>query len=651
MQVVCEATQSSDVELQAASFGALARIMSLYYPYMGLYMERALYGLTVNGMRSENEEVACMAVEFWSTVCEEEIDISLQLAELEVNGGKPNDIDNDLNNFNFALTAITDVLPTLLNLLTRQNEDPFDDDWSVSMASGCCLQLFAQNTGNFVVQPTLEFVEKSIGSENWRLREAAVMAFGSILDGPDHDQLKTLIGQALGPILQLIKDSTLQVEDTVAWCLGRIADLVIDGIDIDTHLPLIIEAITLGMNDHPKVSTNCCWTLMNLVEQLCQDGPQQDTTPMSRYYESLVPLLMQLTNKNDNEYSSRASAYEALSTLVIFSADDVSSIVLSISNEILLRLEQTLKLQAEIVNSDDKATLEELQTNILSLLTNIIRRADSQVVGASDQLMQLFLSLLSNKVSNSLIEEDIFIAISSVSGAVGEEFIKYMDAFIPFLHASLQEPEHQACTTAVGLVADISHALGEKMSPYVKDIMALLAGILSNENARRDVRPSVVSCFGDLASSIGPEFQPYLEGVFTLLQQASNVNIESEPTIENLDYFLSLRESVLDAYVGIIAGLHSQPNMILQYIESIFQFLLLIHDDVNMTISEHVCRSVVGLLGDIAQMYPDGSVKEAYKQSWVTSFIRKTRSNGQFKKVTKDTARWAREMQKRQLDL
>lgn len=78
MQVVCEAAATdSDTALQAVAFGALAKIMSLYYEYMGVYMEKALYGLTVNGMRSADDHVACMAVEFWSTVCEEELAIQL----------------------------------------------------------------------------------------------------------------------------------------------------------------------------------------------------------------------------------------------------------------------------------------------------------------------------------------------------------------------------------------------------------------------------------------------------------------------------------------------------------------------------------------------------------------------------------------------
>jgi importin subunit beta-1 len=75
MQVICEATQAEDSRIQQGAFGCLNRIMSLYYDTMRFYMEKALFGLTIMGMKSEEEDVAKLAVEFWSTVCEEEIAI------------------------------------------------------------------------------------------------------------------------------------------------------------------------------------------------------------------------------------------------------------------------------------------------------------------------------------------------------------------------------------------------------------------------------------------------------------------------------------------------------------------------------------------------------------------------------------------------
>ena len=75
MQVICEATQAADSRIQQGAFGCLNRIMALYYDLMRFYMEKALFGLTIMGMKSDEEDVAKLAVEFWSTVCEEEIAI------------------------------------------------------------------------------------------------------------------------------------------------------------------------------------------------------------------------------------------------------------------------------------------------------------------------------------------------------------------------------------------------------------------------------------------------------------------------------------------------------------------------------------------------------------------------------------------------
>ena len=45
MQVVCEATQSTSIDVQVSAFECLVRIMGLYYDKMNFYMERALFGV------------------------------------------------------------------------------------------------------------------------------------------------------------------------------------------------------------------------------------------------------------------------------------------------------------------------------------------------------------------------------------------------------------------------------------------------------------------------------------------------------------------------------------------------------------------------------------------------------------------------------
>lgn len=646
MQVVCEATTSSDFELQALAFGALAKIMSLYYDYMGVYMEKALYSLTVEGMKSRDDRVACMAVEFWSTICEEELDIQLNREATE----NPQD---DYVSFNFALIAISDVLPVLLSLLTRQNEDFEDDDWTVAMAAAACLQLFAQDTTNYVVQPTLQFVEANLGSSNWRNREAAVMAFGSILDGPDRNELKGLISQALPPIFSLIKDENLQVKDTVSWCLGRIAELVVDAIDTITMLPEIMKALVEGLKDHPKVATNCCWTIINLTEQLCGDHATSDSTILSQYFPTVIPALLEVSSKPDNEHSSRTSAYEALSTFILFSAANDIPLVSAIATESINRLDSTIEMQTEYqsgrraMTGEDKALLEELQANILSLLTNIIRRIGHDIINVSDSLMTKFLSLLQIQTSDSIIEEDIFMAISAIASSIDKSFETYMPSFLPFLTKALENVDSPVCNSAIGLVVDISHSLGDSFIPYCQGFMTILGNIISNVNIRRELKPLILSCFGDIASSIGNEFIQYLGVVMGICLSAQTIQ-PTDDTIETEEFVLTLQESVLDTYVGIVAGLHNNPAPLANYLPQLFNFLTMIYANPMLCNNDTVYRAAVGLLGDIAQIF-QGTPLEYYKQDWITQFLKKAKNNPRYSQNTRDTAKWAREQQKAML--
>ncbi|AAS51041.2 ACL187Wp [Eremothecium gossypii ATCC 10895] len=636
MQVVCEATQADDEEIQAAAFGCLCKIMAQFYFLMKPYMEQALYALTISTMQSQNEKVASMAVEFWSTICEEEIDIAYELSQFP---------ESPLQSFNFALSSLQEVVPNLLVLLTKQNEDPEDDDWNLAMSAGACLQLFAQNCGNYIVEPVLQYVEQNITSENWRQREAAVMSFGSILDGPDKVQLVSLVHQALPPILNLINDPVLQVKETVAWCIGRIADLVVGAIDPQRHLSDVINACLLGLNDHPKVATNCAWTIINLVEQLA-DNPG---SPIYNYYPVLVDSLMKTANRPDNEHGVRASAFSALTTLVEFSTDQVGESVTSISSYVLDKLGHTINIDEGQLSTDDRQSLEELQSNILTVLSASIRKNPQSVSAVSDMLMDLFLKLLSKKDS-SYIEDDVFYVISSLATSMGKGFERYLETFSPYLVHALNQVQSQVSVTAVGLIADISNSLEDDFKKFAPAFMNVLGSMISSQDARMELKPAVLSVFGDIASNIGDDFIPYLNQVMALCVAAQNSGPESA-SLDALEYNVKVQEAVLDAYVGMVAGLHSQPDALFQYAGTIFQFLSSFAENPALSSEDTSARSAVGIIGDIASMFPDGRIKQLYAQTWVTEFIKKTRSNPNFSQATKDTARWAREQQKHQLTL
>lgn len=315
MQVVCEATQSPSSDVQVAAFACLVRIMHLYYDYMKFYMERALFGvrdlfpigrvrfglneadtctpvrflpqLTVLGMKHADENVALQAVEFWSTVCDEEIELALEAEEAAEYSEAP-----ERESAHFARVALPEILPVLLLLLTKQDEDASDDEWNVSMAAGTCLALLAQCVGDGIVSPIIPFVESNIKNADWHYREAAVMAFGSILDGPEEKILAPLVAQALPTLIGMMSDPSLHVRDTTAWTLGRVSDVLVKTIKLDSDLPPMVNALVGSLDQSARIVSNCCWTIMNLAEQLGDSSAE--TCPMSAYYDTLASALLRL---------------------------------------------------------------------------------------------------------------------------------------------------------------------------------------------------------------------------------------------------------------------------------------------------------------------------------------------------------------------
>lgn len=141
--------------------------------------------------------------------------------------------------------------------------------------------------------------------------------------------------------------------------------------------------------------------------------------------------------------------------------------------------------------------------------------------------------------------------------AVEADFEKYMPHFRPFLSFGLSNhEEHQVCGVAVGVVGDICRALEGKVQPYCQEILQLLLANLQNPTLNRNVKPPILSCFGDIALAVGGEFEPYLPLTMSMLQQAGLTSMD----VSNADlaeYLGRLREGIFEAYTGVLQGLRA----------------------------------------------------------------------------------------------
>ncbi|XP_038837899.1 importin subunit beta-1-like isoform X3 [Salvelinus namaycush] len=650
MQVVCEATQCPDTRVsivRVAALQNLVKIMSLYYQYMETYMGPALFAITIEAMKSDIDEVALQGIEFWSNVCDEEMDLAIEATEALEQGRPP----EHTSKF-YAKGALQYLVPILTQTLTKQDENNDDDDWNPCKAAGVCLMLLATCCEDDVVPHVLPFIKEHIKHPDWCYRDASVMAFGSILEGPELNQLKPLVIQAMPTLIELMKDPSVVVRDTTAWTVGRICELLPEAAINEVYLAPLLQCLIEGLGAEPRVASNVCWAFSSLAEAAYEgtDAAEEQEEPatycLSSSFELIVQKLLETTDRPDGHQNNlRSAAYEALMEIVKNSAKDCYPAVQKTTLVIMERLQQVLQMESHIQSTSDRIQFNDLQSLLCATLQNVLRKVQHQdALQISDVVMASLLRMFQNTAGSGGVQEDALMAVSTLVEVLGADFQKYMDAFKPFLGIGLKNyAEYQVCLAAVGLVCDLCRALMSNILPYCDEIMQLLLENLGNENVHRSVKPQILSVFGDIALAIGGEFKKYLEIVLDTLQQASQAQVD-KTDYDMVDYLNELREGCLEAYTGIIQGLkgdkenvHPDVMLVQPRVEFILSFIHHIAEDEDH--SNGVVANAAGLIGDLCTAFG----KDVLKLVELRPLINDLLAEGRRSKVTitKMLATWA----------
>ncbi|PSN48037.1 Importin subunit beta-1 [Blattella germanica] len=562
MEVVCEATQSSDTQVRVAALQCLVKIMSLYYQYMETYMGQALFPITLEAMKSDIDEVALQGIEFWSNVSDEEVDLAIEDSEAAEAGRPP----QRTSRF-YAKGALQYLVPVLMQKLTKQEEYDDEDDWNPSKAAGVCLMLLATCCEDDIVPYVLPFVKDNIKSADWRYRDAALMAFEAAIN--------------------------------------------------ETYLKPLLESLVNGLKSEPRVAANVCWAFTGLAEASYEqaEGNEEQSQPetycLSQYFEFIVQKLLETTDRPDGAQANlRSAAYEALMEMVKNSPRDCYVTVQRTTMVILERLQQVLQMETHIQSHSDRAQYNDLQSLLCATLQSVLRKVTPEdAPQISDAIMTALLQMFnSNSCKAGGVQEDALMAVSTLVEVLGEGFLKYMEAFKPFLCLGLKNhAEYQVCGAAVGLTGDICRSLKNKVLPYCDEIMMLLLENLGDNTVHRSVKPQILSVFGDIALSIGPEFKKYLEVVLQTLVQASQAQVD-RTDYDMIDYLNELREGVLEAYTGIVQGLKGDGNtpspdvhLLEPHVPFIVQFITVVAQDTDR--SDSNIAACAGLVGDLCTAF------------------------------------------------
>jgi len=577
--------------VQIAAFECLVQIATEYYDFLMPYMN-TIGPLTWNTIKSSPEKVAIPAMEFWSTVCDEELFLMELVAAGQAAGRAP---------LNLIQQALQFLVPLLTETLTKQQSEDDDDTWNLAMAAGTCLGLVAQVVGDACVDLVLTFVQANFQHPDWKYREAAILAYGSIMEGPTSEKMQPMLQSSFNPLVMALQDQSVAVRDTIAWTLGRIGQFHPSIVPVKQLTPLLCEKL----RDVPRVSANICWNVQVLAEaQTGAVGAGQfpDTTALSEFFTALATALLEVVARPDaEERQLRMAAYNALSMLVSKAGNDCLGHMSALTQEMLKHLRLSFK------NVEREC---ELQGFICGVLTALVTRLRGEVAPIADKIMEESLNVITAyqqvRGGAQVLQEEALLLIAALANSVGGQFERFMPHFAPHLSVGLQNyDEVQVCLMTTGIVGDLCRALEGKIMTYCDTILNILYNNLQNTAVDRKIKAAIMTCFGDIALAITGEFEKYLVPVVQMLREASSTRLADGPadSEEWVEYLNSLREGVLEAYSGIIHGLKDSGKLHLfkEHVNTVLTFVKDITED--QSASDAVMKACVDVVGDMVMVF------------------------------------------------
>lgn len=643
VNTLCEAARSGDENVRQVAFEGLVKVAENYYDKLHEYI-RDIYSLTENAIRNDIEPVAMQAIEFWSTVAEEEVAIMYETESARESGKTP-----DRESKHFVNHALPYLSGPIFDSLKKQEDDPLEDgSWNTATAAGACVELLAAAAPDSILSVVKPFIQTNIQDQaNWRSREAAILAFGSVLDGPPVEAVKGLVQDAIKVLIDtLMNDPNLAVKDTTAWALARVVS-----VDRDTtlaHLQVLVECLrsTLSVAENPAFAAHVCYAIHNVADRFSEEA-DNPTGPLTPFMEPLVHALISTADRGDaGESSLRIAAYESVSAMFRSVSKDGIPFINSCMPNLLEKLQITLNSFPRALNDDDIQNLLEQQGLICGVLTTGTHRLEKeQLTPIADALMQAYLGTFSVGGPNGSME-DSFLAIGALADALGNDFNRYMGHLMPVLQQALSNLQHwQLCGVAVGVTGELCRALGKDLVGYADKLVYLLLEAVKSSTLDRSVKPTILTCFGDIAMAVKGEFEVFLKASMDCMRQAaeSSVSLRVAPDdYDTLDWLQLLRESILEAYVSIVSGLRDdgKQELLMPYIDWVLSFceVLVDRQGQGMMMTEEIVKPMMAVLGDLGDAIPQ--FKEVVRlKPWVQTMVDQGVRSSDTR--TKELAGWA----------
>ena len=581
---------SPNEHVRAEGMSVLVKVADGFYELLPNYIQ-TLYDLTSFFITSgDKEPVVLSAMMFWISVCDNEI-------EANEEGASHN---------NFVGTVLNQLLDLCFGTMTQQVDGQREDDWNVAASGSKLLQKICECRGDNCKAKVMDFVFQNVESQNWRAREAAVMALGCLMTGVNKKEFRDTVAQCTPSLISYLQDGNQTVADTTGWVLGIVCDEYRHVFTMNaTQTAKLIATIGPMINGEDNVMSIRASGILHNLATACTDEVEDehrknDTNILSHHYDALVAVLLQRIDNTNSDDGNREqfTAAETLNALIAAAADDCLRSVNDIIPEVVNRLNSLVALFRRGPN-DDILTLEGL---LCGSISDIAKRLGTKMLPAFPSIYSALGNVFTQQ--NDTILDEAVLCLGSIVHAIGTDFgANRLNEVLPLvMNCASKFEEESLVEAALGTLGDFVSTLEGDFGNYLGSVMPSIFDALVDGNLDRNLKLQFYSIAGETALHTGAHFTPYLTRLMEIVRGAfedsRKIPINEDTDYELYEFVTSLWETLCQICSQVCQGARDNSELL----SSFYEFMAVMANYVarNGRPQQATFEAAITLFGDIA---------------------------------------------------
>jgi len=584
MSVILNSAKPSNAPVVIENaFKCLNEIAYYYYDKLTDYI-KAMFDLSVANISSSEETVVTAINDLWYNIAQIEFDM----------------IENDEPDCLKIIEGVAPYLvPYLLNCMEKQSEDQEPEDWNGPLSAATCLDQIAACCGDKIFEIVFKFISANINSQDWHKREAAIFAFGCILQENSRSTVLDLPVTQILPVFldQLQHEKLILVRETTIFTINRIISCKA-GI-IANHFDNIMTTMLQNLNQEPRITSVACNAIKEIIYALRVSGKNSvlysmKTTKLTEYFKPVIEQMINVCRRSDaNVDELHQSAVDVMSEIIQGAPDNILNLVEQLLPLYCQQLKESLS-----PNSSTKDYISPFLIVVNVCIERLRERILSLPAFNLDDLMGLILLAMNNA---SVFSEAIQLA-QNIADIIETSFIKYFPAMKPIIFKTLETSDApDLCIIIIQSLGEIYHSMGNAAAPFSEELVILLLKELANPNINRTVKPNIFRAFADIAMALGNDFEKYTIEVLKRMQEAQNIAISVVPSNDDDDFQDFINELIvglLNCYSSFILSIQSSAFKS-NIAKPALEFALTCYP--NHRDCDEVIKCICSLIGDVAQ--------------------------------------------------